>query len=74
MRDTGLTTVFTAQTSREAESIIGWLRTEGLHPAVLGVTQPMRIEHEAQDFPVEVPVEEVEKAKNALQHRPRAGA
>lgn len=66
MRDTGLTTVFTAQTSGEAEKIIDRLRTKGLHPAELGVTQPIAILNETPKFPVEVPVDEVQRAREAL--------
>jgi hypothetical protein len=69
MRDTGLTTIFTAQTSREAESMIQWLRTKGLHPAELGVTKPIPFFNETVKFPVEVPVEEAQKARDALAHQ-----
>lgn len=71
MKEAALTTIFTARTSSEADAIIGWLRTIGLHPAELGLTTPVPFEGEDFRFPIEVPTEEAEKAKSAVENRPQ---
>jgi hypothetical protein len=71
MRESPLTTVFTGENYSEAEAVIGWLRTAGLHPAELGLTAPLPFERMERKFPIEVPAEEAEKARIALENRPR---
>jgi hypothetical protein len=71
MREAPLVKIFTAKTSAEAEAIIGWFRTAGLHPAELALTTPLVFERGAAKFPIEVPVEELGRARAALENRPR---
>jgi hypothetical protein len=70
MKEATLATIFTADTSREAEAIIQRLRTSGLHPAELGLTVPISFAHTERKFPIEVPVEEAETARTVLENRP----
>jgi hypothetical protein len=72
MREAPLVKIFTAKTSAEAEAIIGWFRTAGLHPAELALTTPLVFERGTAKFPIEVPpVEELGQARAALENRPR---
>jgi hypothetical protein len=65
--------VFTAQTATEAEAVVRQLKTQGLHPADLGVTAPLPFPiNSGKSFPVEVPLEEEAKAKKALNLSPKA--
>ena len=71
MREPLLTTIFTADSSAEAESVIRRLRTAGFHPAELALTTPIPFERMDSKFLVEVPLEEAEKARNALEIQTR---
>ena len=71
MKEPALTTIFTAESSAEAEGIISCLRGAGMHPADLGLTTPVPLDHSESKFPIKVPTEEVEQAKIVLESRPQ---
>ena len=71
MKEPALTTIFTAEHADQAEEIIGWLRAAGIHPAELGLTAPVPLEHSEPKFPIEVPSEEAERARSFLESRTR---
>jgi hypothetical protein len=70
MRKTAFTTVDTVCSSGEAEQLMGLLRSAGLHPADLAVTTPLAPPGAATHFPIQVPTEETELAKDVLKHAP----
>jgi hypothetical protein len=55
-----------AQTSAEAERMIGLLRNAGLHPADLSLSAPLPLGNNHPMFPVQVPSEEEEAARQTL--------
>ena len=69
MKEPALTTIFTADNSGEAETVIRSLRTEGLHPADLALTTPIPIEHREKKFPIKVPPAEAERARSIVSGR-----
>ncbi|HWD92995.1 MAG TPA: hypothetical protein VG938_11690 [Verrucomicrobiae bacterium] len=66
MRKTAFTTVDTVRNSNEAEHLIVLLRSAGLHPADLAMTTPLAMPGTVTRFPIQVPGEETELAKNVL--------
>jgi hypothetical protein len=70
MRD-ALTTIFVARRSNEAEEIIGSLKTAGLHPAELALTTPVPFERSQPRFPIEVPFDEIDKARTVVENGPQ---
>jgi hypothetical protein len=67
MRRTAFHTVCSTRTSVEAERLIGLLRQAGLHPVDLPLTAPLALKDAHPTFPVQVPSEEAEAARQVLQ-------
>jgi hypothetical protein len=63
--------IFTAKTSNEADAAMQRLQAAGLHPADLGLTTPLALRPTETKFPIEVPVEETEKARKVLEFQSR---
>jgi hypothetical protein len=60
-------TVKVALTPHEASMMIDRLRNSGLHPTELALVAPLAAPDAKAEFPVEVPVEEAQLAKELLE-------
>lgn len=67
MRRAAFNTVCRTRTSVEAERLIGLLRNAALHPVDLPLTAPLALADSHPTFPVQVPSEEEEAARQVLQ-------
>jgi hypothetical protein len=66
MRKSPFITVFTTRMWGEADEIMGRLRKAGLHPADLSLTTPLTPPGANPTYPIEVPVEEVDLAREVM--------
>jgi hypothetical protein len=66
MRTIAFSTVFTSHDPHEADEAVNVLRKAGLHPADLRLTAPVAARGCATMFPIEVPSEELDRAKQML--------
>ena len=69
MRQTAFVTIRKPRTPEEARKLIGILRDAGLHPMDLGLSTPLAPPGKTPPYPVQVPSEETEAAKEALRAR-----
>ena len=66
MRPEAFSTVFTSRNCRDAEAVLKFLKKGGLHPADLGLTAPIADKSTTPTFPIEVPAEEAQRAREML--------
>jgi hypothetical protein len=58
--------VRTVRTAAEADMLIAFLRSEGLHPLDINTSAHFSLAGAEIDFPIEVPTEELEAARELL--------
>jgi hypothetical protein len=66
MKESVFTTVCTTQNGNEAERLLGMLRNAGLHPVDLPASAPLAGPNVRQTFPIQVPPEEEDAARQVL--------
>jgi hypothetical protein len=71
MRKTAFTTIDAPWTSSEAERMIDLLRNAGLHPVDLGLATPLVPPGTEPIFPIQVPSEEADAAREVFRHLPK---
>jgi hypothetical protein len=66
MRKSNYMTLTVVHSSHEADVVIGRLRHNGLHPTDLALTAPLAMPGTEAEYPIEVPIEEADLAKEVL--------
>jgi hypothetical protein len=67
MRKSAFTTVTTARSTSDAETLLALLRRGGLHPVDLSLSAPLPLAGVERSFPIDVPGEEADAARNLLE-------
>ncbi len=66
MNTPAFSVVRTVRTAFEADMLVAFLRTEGLHPIDINTSAHFSLAGAEIDFPIEVPTEELEAARELL--------
>lgn len=66
MRKSMFTRIYATRVWNEADELMGRLRHAGLHPAELSLTTPLAPPGANTTYPIEVPVEEADEAREVV--------